>query len=200
MALLLPSALPTLITSDGRYRLRRATRLDASRTVRILRNPLVWDQGFGGGTTRPTTTLGFHAFARDRLTGVHAFSITDTTTGRLVGTTGLTSVGTTTDPDAVKMGRTLIDPAYWGTGVNHVVKDTLMSWLFDCGATEVTCDVHPDNQRSLRSLTRYGFTIVGNDLIPTEDGFREVTVLSIPAAAWDEKHGSSLRDLARAAG
>jgi RimJ/RimL family protein N-acetyltransferase len=113
-----------------------------------------------------------------------------------VGTTGLMEIQA--DVERVKIGRTVLDPRVWGSRANHEVKIALMDWLFSCGAGRIECDVDPRNQRSLRSLTRFGFTIEGirRRSSPRADGsWRDIVVLSLLVEEWPQARAQAVAAL-----
>jgi RimJ/RimL family protein N-acetyltransferase len=113
-----------------------------------------------------------------------------------VGTTGITEIQA--DVERVKIGRTVLDPRVWGSRANHEVKIALMDWLFSCGAGRIECDVDPRNQRSLRSLARFGFTVEGvrRRSSPRVDGsWRDIVVLSLLVEEWPQARAQAVAAL-----
>jgi RimJ/RimL family protein N-acetyltransferase len=93
-----------------------------------------------------------------------------------------------------------MNPAFWGAGTNHEVKIAVYDWLFSLGAGRLECDVNPQNERSLRSLTRFGFTVEGTRRrsSPRVDGtWRDIVVLSLLVEEWPETRERALRALDR---
>jgi RimJ/RimL family protein N-acetyltransferase len=87
----------------------------------------------------------------------------------------------------VKIGRTIISPAFWGMTANHEVELALLDWVFSRGARRVECDVDPQNHRSISSLKRFGFTVEGTRRRSSQriDGsWRDIIVLSLLAEEW----------------
>lgn len=195
----LPDILPSLATSTGRFTLAPFTDLDIEPLARILANDEIWAQGFGDGDYRPSNHDELHSYIDRRFTGLPIFAIhyTGLPGGPLfVGTTGLTEL--TAQYDRVKVGRTVINPAFWGAGINHEVKISVYDWLFSLGAGRLECDVDPRNGRSLRSLTRFGFTVEGTRRrsSPRVDGtWRDIVVLSLLVEEWPETRQRALHAL-----
>lgn len=200
----LPDTLPTLATSTGRFTLTPFTPLDVEPLVRILGNDEVWAQGFGDGQNRPSTPEETVAYIHQRFSGLPIFAIyyTGLPGGPLfAGTTGVTEVAV--EYDRVKVGRTVINPAFWGTGANHEVKTALFDWLFAMGAGRLECDVDPRNERSIRSLVRFGFTVEGTRRRSSQraDGtWRDIVVLSLLLEEWPETRLRALCALDGSAG
>lgn len=199
MALRVPHTLPTLPTSTGRFILGPFTDHHIGPLADILSNDAIWAQGFGDGGHRPATHEELVAYIRQRHAGLRIFAIHYIGLAGgplLVGTTGITESHARTE--RVKIGRTVISPAFWGMKANHEVKTALLDWLFSRGAGRIECDVDPRNQRSLTSLTRFGFTIEGARRRSSQrvDGtWRDVVVLSLLTEEWPAVRDRSLQAL-----
>jgi RimJ/RimL family protein N-acetyltransferase len=162
MALRLPHTLPFLHTATGRFVMSPFTDAHIDPLADILANDDIWTQGFGDGDHRPGSHDEIVAYIRRRYEGLRIFAIHYAGLPRgllFVGTTGITESHARTE--RVKIGRTVISPAFWGMKANHEVKNALLDWLFARGAGRIECDVDPRNHRSLTSLTRFGFTVEG---------------------------------------
>lgn len=200
----LPDTLPTLATSTGRFTLTPFTPLDVEPLARVLGNDEVWAQGFGDGQSRPSSPEETVSYIHQRFSGLPIFAVyyTGLPGGPLfAGTTGLTEIAA--QYDRVKVGRTVINPAFWGTGANHEVKTALFDWLFSMGAGRLECDVDPRNERSIRSLVRFGFTVEGTRRRSSQraDGtWRDIVVLSLLLEEWPETRLRALRTLDGSAG
>lgn len=197
----LPDVLPALTTATGRFTLTPFTAGDVEPLARLLANDDIWAQGFGDGEPRPASHQEITSYIHRRFTGLPIFAIhyTGLPGGPLfAGTTGLTEV--MEQYDRVKVGRTVINPAFWGTGTNHEVKTAVFDWLFSIGAGRLECDVDPRNERSLRSLTRFGFTVEGTRRrsSPRIDGtWRDIVVLSLLAEEWPDTKVRALTAMGR---
>ncbi len=131
MTLRLPHVLPTLHTAIGRFILSPFTDADVEPLAHILANDGIWAQGFGHGDHRPGGYDELVAFIQRRHESLRIFAIhyTGLPGGPLfVGTTGIIE----TDPGTarVKIGRTVISPAFWGMQANHEVKRHCWSGCF----------------------------------------------------------------------
>ncbi|MBP1136450.1 RimJ/RimL family protein N-acetyltransferase [Arthrobacter sp. PvP023] len=188
MTLRLPRALPTLPTATGRFVLTPFSTGDVQALAHILGNDEIWATGFGDGHHRPVTHDEMVCFINVRHEGLRIFAVhyTGLPGGPLfVGTTGITESHTPTQ--RVKIGRTIISPAFWGMNVNHEVKLALLDWVFSRGAGRVECDVDPRNHRSISSLKRFGFTVEGTRRRSSQriDGsWRDIVVLSLLTEEW----------------
>lgn len=199
MTLRLPRALPTLRSVTGRFVLAPFEPGDVELLAHILANDEIWSMGFGDGLIRPATHEETLGFIRRRHEGLRIFAVhyTGLIGGPLfIGTTGITESHTPTE--RVKIGRTLLSPAFWGLKANHEVKLAMLDWVFSRGAGRVECDVDPRNQRSLASLVRFGFTVEGTRRRSSQraDGsWRDTVVLSLLAEEWPGARERALRAL-----
>lgn len=190
MALLLPVALPEMETVTGRFILRPFTPKDVGPLAAILLRDEIWSQGYGGGEFRPVSPAELAGFIQRRYEGRLIFSVFRVDPGRqdrFIGTTGVTDVQA--ERECATVGRTVFDPAVWGTRANHEVKVALLDWLFSCGAGRIECEVDACNQRSLRSLVRFGFTVEGTRRRSAQrvDGsWRDIVILSLLTEEWPE--------------
>lgn len=199
MALQLPGLLANLETLTGRFVLQPFSMADVVQLSAVLAHDEIWSQGYGDGEHRPTDPADLAGFIQRRYDGHAIYSVF--TAGppgyqAFVGTTGLTEIQA--DVERVKIGRTVLDPRVWGSRANHEVKIALMDWLFSCGAGRIECDVDPRNQRSLRSLTRFGFTIEGirRRSSPRADGsWRDIVVLSLLVEEWPQARAQAVAAL-----
>jgi RimJ/RimL family protein N-acetyltransferase len=188
MALCFPATLPTLVTTTGRFILAPFSADDVNPLARTLADDDIWSQGYADGETRPYRHKDLVDFVHRRYDGHLVFSIFYTGLPRelfFIGTTGITDFHCETE--RVKIGRTVISSAFWGAKVNHELKLALLEWLFSCGAGRIECDVDPRNQRSLTSLSRFGFTVEGTRRRSSQraDGsWRDIVMLSLLREEW----------------
>lgn len=199
MALLLPDTLPTLHTVTGRFVLAPFTPLDVEPLARLLARDEIWSQGFSDSEPRPAGERALNAFVDRRFAGLQVFSVYQQLPlgqSRFIGTTGITEHDAWTE--RVKIGRTVLDPDFWGAKVNHEVKISLLDWLFSSGAGRVECDVDARNQRSLASLVRFGFTAEGTRRRSSRnvDGmWRDFVILSMLTEEWADVRPRALASL-----
>lgn len=199
MALSLPESLPTLPTVTGQLELRPFGPADVGPLAGILAQDAIWAQGYGDGEERPSTLAERTDFIRRRYFGLPVFSVfleAQPGQSRFIGTTGV--IDHHRETERVKVGRTVLDPEFWGAMVNHEMKIALLDWLFSCGAGRIECDVDPRNQRSLSSLTRFGFTIEGirrRSSRRADGSWRDITILSLLVEEWPETRQRALSSL-----
>lgn len=193
----LPRRLPVLVTHSGRFVLSPFAAADVDPLARLLTHDAVWSQGYGDGGPRPATYGQLIEFIHRRYDALAVFAIHRHRmpgSPLLAGTTGITGVS----DGRVRVGRTVIDPALWGTGANHEAKVAVFDWLFAAGADGIECDVDPRNVRSLKSLTTLGFAVEGFRRIPspaTDSGWRDMAVLVLPAESWPEARARAVRTI-----
>lgn len=199
MVLHLPDTLPTLTTVTGRYVLSPFEARDVGPLARLLAHDEVWSQGYGDGGPRPTTREETVRHIHRRYDGLPVFAIRrmGPRGGTLfAGTTGIT--GASAHRDRVRVGRTVIHPALWGTGANHEVKIAVFDWLFAAGAGGIECDVDPRNVRSLKSLAALGFAVDGFRRTPVPHAdrpWRDMAVLGLSRAEWPRFRERAVRGL-----
>jgi [ribosomal protein S5]-alanine N-acetyltransferase len=108
--------------------------------------------------------------------------ITSTVDPSLIGFVrlGLTGVG------AAKLGYA-VAARHWGRGIAADAARTLIAYGFsELGLHRITAAVGPDNQRSVRTLLRLGFTLEGRlrDHVFTNGGWRDSALYSLLAPEW----------------
>lgn len=204
MTLRLPRALPTLRTVTGRFVLSPFGAGDIQALAHILANDDIWATGFGDGHRRPLSHDETVRFISRRHEGLRIFAVhyTGLPGGPLfIGTTGITETHAPTE--RVKIGRTIISPAFWGMKANLEVKLALLDWVFSHGAGRVECDVDPRNHRSISSLRRFGFTVEGTRRRSSQriDGsWRDIVVLSLLTEEWSTTRTRALLSLGELTG
>lgn len=200
MTLRLPHTLPTLPTATGRFILSPFTDAHVEPLAAILANDAIWAQGFGDSDHWPGNHDELVALVRRRHEGLRILAIDYTGLPRgplFVDTTGGTESHARTE--RVKIGRTVISPAFLGMHANHEVKTALLGWLFSRGAGRIECDVDPRNHCSLTSLNRFGFTVEGTGRRSSRrvDGtWRDIVILSLLTEEWPAVRERSLQALA----
>lgn len=132
---------------------------DSYNLATILLDQRTWAGGFADSSRIPYSTEDALALVDSRHEDATMFTIISSATDSIVGTTGVTLWNY--PAETAKIGRTLINPDYWGIGVNHEVKLMFIDWLFDSSIGRIECDVAPSNVNSLRSLEKFGFTFEG---------------------------------------
>lgn len=161
---------------------------DAVYAAEILLDSRTWSGGFADSSRIPDSMEDALQLVDSRHENSTMFTIIKSSSNEVVGFTGITLWDY--PKEAVKMGRTLINPNHWGKGVNHEVKLMFLDWLFSDQIGRVECDVVPTNVNSMRSLERFGFTFEGVRRRASQrvDGsWKDIAIFSIIIDEWASK-------------
>lgn len=161
---------------------------DAMQAAHILLDQRTWSGGFADSSRIPESIEDALELVDSRHESATMFTILKPSINEIIGFTGVTHWNY--PQEAVKIGRTLINPNYWGKGVNHEVKLMFLDWLFSEQIGRIECDVAPTNINSMRSLERFGFTFEGvrRRSVKREDGrWRDTAVFSMITDEWSAK-------------
>ena len=120
----------------------------------VASNPVVWEQHPERDRWQEPVFLQFFQKALENDLG--CFTIIDKDKNSVVGSTRFYSF----DPanDAIRLGYTFMDPAYWGTGANREIKDTLIHLAFSV-VDKIFFDIGPDNHRSRAAVEKLGAVV-----------------------------------------
>ena len=120
----------------------------------VASNPMVWEQHPEQDRWKEPVFLEFFQKALENDLG--CFTIMDKDKNSVVGSTRFYSF----DPanNAIRLGYTFMDPAYWGTGANREIKDTLIHLAFSV-ANKIFFDIGPDNYRSRAAVEKLGAVV-----------------------------------------
>lgn len=140
MALLLPGALPEIETVNGRFILRPFTPADVEPLVKILLRDEIWSQGYGAGEHRPGSLADLAGFIHRRHESHRIFSVFRVEPGRqdrFIGTTGVMDLQA--QQECAKVGRTVLDPCFWGAKANHEGSPTGLALLLRSRVDRMRC-------------------------------------------------------------
>jgi len=189
MALTLPLSLPVLETESKRFILTPLTEEHHPELGAILLDERLWTQGYGDGEWRPSSLAEVPQYIASSFTPYQVFAVTTNPEhfgeSRLIGTTGITQV--VIGDARVRMGRTLLAPDFWGQGVNHEIKLTLLKWLFESGTERLECLVDSKNVPSAKSLLKFGFLHEGmmRKFSQRMDGtWKDISLYSLLSEEW----------------
>ena len=120
----------------------------------VASNPMVWEQHPEQDRWKEPVFLEFFQKALENDLG--CFTIMDKDKNSVVGSTRFYSF----DPanKAIRLGYTFMDPAYWGTGANREIKDTLIHLAFSV-VDKIFFDIGPDNHRSRAAVEKLGAVV-----------------------------------------
>lgn len=161
---------------------------DAHRIAEILMDQRTWSGGFADSSRTPDSMEDALELVDSRHEGSTMFTIFKPSMNEIIGCTGVTLWDY--PKENAKIGRTVIDPSYWGRGINHEVKLMFIDWLFSSQIGRVECDVAPTNINSMRSLEKFGFTFEGvrRRCSKRPDGtWRDIAIFSMIIDEWAAK-------------
>jgi RimJ/RimL family protein N-acetyltransferase len=93
---------------------------------------------------------------------------------------------------ALEIGNTYYVPAMRGTGLNHVVKDLMISRAIDCGFRRIEFKVDLRNLRSQAAMAKLGAVregVLRADRITWTGHIRDTVLFSILAPEWERSGG-----------
>jgi len=161
---------------------------DAISIAHILLDERTWSGGFADSSRTPTSIEDALELVDTRNENSTIFTILKASSNTIVGSTGVTMWDL--ERETAKIGRTLINPDFWGQGVNHEMKLMFLDQLFINSIGRVECDVAPTNVNSMRSLERFGFTFEGvkRRAVQRLDGtWRDTAIFSMTIEEWPYK-------------
>jgi RimJ/RimL family protein N-acetyltransferase len=169
---------------------------DALDIANSLLDQRTWSGGFADSSRIPHSIEDALELLDSRHEDATMFTIVRHSNNDIVGSTGVTLWDY--QRETAKIGRTLINPNYWGKGINHEVKLMFLDWLFNEQIGRVECDVAPTNINSMRSLEKFGFTFEGvrRRSVKRADGsWRDTAIYSMISDEWDQKRESIVDSL-----
>ena len=180
--------LPDVLSSpDTNVVLKRFDRRSGLYRVSLLfLDDRLWLGGFDAcGHGQPVSNVDAYRLAVDLYRDGQFYSVwLDEKTW--VGTTGVLWVD---ELNGVAMiGRTLVNPDFWGQGVNFVIKKFILSHLFSSGMNEIKVTAVASNRNSLKALHKFGFQETGRELVVNKftGGKRDTVSLSLFADQWGQ--------------
>lgn len=104
----------------------------------------------------------FHTFFAGAIESQGAFKVVDKATGAVAGSTRFYDYNE--QENSILIGYTFFAKKYWGTGMNHSVKQLMLDYIFQFVA-QVCFHVGAENFRSQVSITRLGIPKVGEEVV-----------------------------------
>lgn len=96
-----------------------------------------------------------------------AFKIVDKTTGNIIGSTRLYNYNH--QENSIFVGYTFYAVVYWGKGVNRLVKNTILDYIFQY-VSKVYFHIGANNIRSQVAIERIGADKIAEEVITYPDG------------------------------
>lgn len=161
---------------------------DAISIAHILLDERTWSGGFADSSRIPESLEDALNLVDARNENSTIFTLVKASSNTIVGSTGVTMWDL--ERETAKIGRTLINPDFWGQGINHEMKLMFLENLFSNNIGRIECDVAPTNINSMRSLERFGFTFEGvkRRAVQRLDGtWRDTAIFSMTTEEWPIK-------------
>lgn len=96
-----------------------------------------------------------------------AFKIVDKTTGKIIGSTRLYDYNQ--QENSIFLGYTFYAVEYWGKGVNRLVKNTILDYIFQY-VSKVYFHIGANNIRSQVAIERIGADKITEEVVTYPDG------------------------------
>src|SRR5690606_4398670 len=103
-----------------------------------------------------------------------AFKIVDKTTGNIIGSTRLYNHNE--QVNSIFVGYTFYAVSYWGKGINHLVKTTLLDYIFQY-VSKVYFHIGANNIRSQIAIHRIGADKIAEAVVTYPDGTSRVNFM-----------------------
>ena len=125
----------------------------------VASNPEIWEQHPNKERWKRDV---FSTFFEGAINSKGAFKIIDKLTGKTIGSSRFYDYSK--DGNSILIGYTFFSKAYWGKGINHVVKTLMLDYIFKF-VTRVYFHVGAENIRSQISIERLGIKKVSEQEI-----------------------------------
>jgi len=148
---------------------------DHDRLFAVASDPLIWEQHPDKTRWQPA---GFRAFFQQSLDSGGALLATETTSGRVIGSSRFHGYDETADE--VEIGWTFLARSHWGGQYNGDMKRLMLDHAFP-QVGRVVFLIGPTNYRSQRAVEKLGATLAGTR---TDGTGRVSLVFQLAAATW----------------
>lgn len=121
----------------------------------IIRHPQIWDQGFGSAykPESPLEIINFLNTWHSEVEQIFAIYFNNI----FVGCSGIIESEITDSQIITTLGRTLINPDYWGQKINYITKDIIIDKVFNTDTQKIRVSIDVNNSRSINSIQKIGF-------------------------------------------
>ncbi|MEZ2445755.1 GNAT family N-acetyltransferase [Chitinophaga sp. RCC_12] len=145
----------------------------------VASDPEIWEQHPNKDRWRKEV---FGVFFEGAMQSKGAFKIVDKATGNVIGSTRFYEYNE--QENSIFIGYTFYAKSYWGTGVNHLVKATMLEYIFQF-VSSVYFHIGVNNIRSQVSIGRIGAKkIAEQEVIYFGEAPRLNFVYEISREAW----------------
>lgn len=148
---------PTLET--GNIILRPLQENDFEALYAAAADPKIWEQHPNKDRWQEEV---FRSFFKGALESNGAFTITDKSIGKVIGSTRFYDYNSVND--SIFIGYTFYTTNYWGKGINRAVKEMMLDYAFKSVST-VYFHIGATNLRSQIAIERVGATKVGEETV-----------------------------------
>lgn len=130
----------------------------------IASDPKIWEQHPDNDRWKKEVFKTFFDLAME---SKGAFKIIDKTTGNIIGSTRLYNYDQ--QENSIFVGYTFYAVAYWGKGVNRLVKNTILDYIFQY-VSKVYFHIGANNIRSQVAIERIGADKIAEEVVTYPDG------------------------------
>ncbi|WP_436489541.1 GNAT family N-acetyltransferase [Chitinophaga sp. ARDCPP14] len=154
----------------------------------VASDPEIWEQHPNKDRWRKEV---FEVFFEGAMQSKGAFKIVDKATGNIIGSTRFYEHNE--QENSIFIGYTFYAKSYWGTGVNHLVKATMLEYIFQF-VSSVYFHIGVNNLRSQISIGRIGAKkIAEQEVIYFGEAPRLNFVYEISREAWQGQMKTAAR-------
>ena len=136
------------------FSLRQTRASDFDELYLVAKDPCIWEQHPQSDRWKKPVFLDF--FQKALKNDLGCFTVLDKAQNRAVGSTRFYCLDAA--DRAVRLGYTFMDPAYWGTGANQEIKDSLINLAFAV-VDRIFFDIGAQNHRSRAAVEKLGAVI-----------------------------------------
>lgn len=130
----------------------------------VASDPEIWEQHPDNDRWKKEV---FKTFFDLAMQSKGAFKIVDKMTGNIIGSTRLYNYNE--QKNCIFIGYTFYDVAYWGNGINRLVKNTLLDYIFQY-VSKVYFHIGANNIRSQVAIERIGADKIAEEVVTYPDG------------------------------
>lgn len=145
----------------------------------VASDPKIWEQHPANNRWKKDV---FKTFFDLAMQSKGAFKIVDKSTGNIIGSTRIYNYDQ--QENSIFVGYTFYAVAYWGTGINRLVKNTLLDYIFQF-VSKVYFHIGANNIRSQVAIERVGADKIAEEVVTYPDGASRLNfVYGISKEKW----------------
>lgn len=155
---------------------------DFDALYQVAADPKVWEQHPNKDRWKKEV---FQTFFEGALQSKGAFKIIDQQTGNIIGSTRFYDYNAA--DDSIFIGYTFYGTAYWGKGINPLVKTMMLNYIFQF-VSKVYFHIGAQNIRSQVAISRIGAIKTGEEIVPYfGEAPRSNFVYEIEKQTWSKR-------------